>query len=124
VQHAVAAALVTGKAGLDQFTDACVRDSRVQAVRSKVEVERDETFATISADVDITTADGVIHKLSQPAARGSDVNPLSDADLETKLRATAAGWDPRHDISPLISAVWSLDSSADVSGLASLAVPK
>jgi hypothetical protein len=27
VQHAVAAALVTGNAGLDQFTDACVRDS-------------------------------------------------------------------------------------------------
>src|SRR5438874_13811322 len=26
VQHAVAAALVTGKAGVDQFTDACVND--------------------------------------------------------------------------------------------------
>jgi 2-methylcitrate dehydratase PrpD len=124
VQHAVAAALVTGKAGLDQFTDACVRDPRVLALRGKVEVERNEAFSTISADVDITTADGVTHKLSQPAARGSDVNPLSDADLEEKLRTVAAGWNPRHDISPLISAVWSLDNSADVSGLASLAVAK
>ncbi len=33
VQHAVAAALVTGKAGLDQFTDACVRDPQVLAQR-------------------------------------------------------------------------------------------
>jgi 2-methylcitrate dehydratase PrpD len=124
VQHAVAAALVTGKAGLDQFTDACVRDPRVLALRGKLKVERDSAFSTISADVDITTADGVIHKLSQPAARGSDVNPLSDGELEEKLRTAAAGWDPRHDISPLISAIWSLDKSADVSGLASLAVPK
>jgi 2-methylcitrate dehydratase PrpD len=124
VQHAVAAALVNGKAGLDQFTDACVRDPRVLALRGKVAVERDDAFSTISADVDIVTADGVIHKLSQPAARGSDVNPLSDTDLEAKLRTAAAGWNPRHDIAPLIAAIWSLDQSADVSELASLAVAK
>ena len=33
VQHAVAAALVTGKAGLDQFTDACVHDRGAGAAR-------------------------------------------------------------------------------------------
>ena len=38
VQHAVAAALVTGKAGLAQFTDACVNDPAVRALRGKVEV--------------------------------------------------------------------------------------
>src|SRR5260370_31571770 len=40
VQHAVAAALATGKAGLDQFTDACVHDAEVLALRGKVEVLR------------------------------------------------------------------------------------
>jgi hypothetical protein len=35
----------------------------------------------------------------------------------------ASGWDSRHDIAPLIEATWRLDQSADVSGLASLAVP-
>jgi 2-methylcitrate dehydratase PrpD len=123
VQHTVAAALVTGKAGLDQFTDACVHDPNVLALRSRVEVVRDAAFSNIAAAVEITTADGMIHKLSQPAARGSDVNPMSDRDLEQKLRTAAAGWDARHDISPLIDAVWALDTSADVSGLASLAVP-
>jgi 2-methylcitrate dehydratase PrpD len=124
VQHAVAATLMTGKAGLDQFTDACVRDAKVLALRSKVEVERDDAFSTIAADVDITTADGKLHKLSQAAARGSDVNPMSDADLEAKLRTAAAGWEPRYDAGPLISAVWALERSADVSALASLAVPR
>ncbi len=124
VQHAVAAALVTGKAGLNQFTDACVRDPAVLALRGKVEVERDGAFSTIAATVEITTADGTVHKLSQLAARGSDVNPMSDADLEEKLRTAAAGWNLRYDARPLIDAIWALDQSADVSGLASLAVPR
>jgi 2-methylcitrate dehydratase PrpD len=122
--HAVAAALVTGKAGLDQFTDACARDPKVLALRSKVELVRDSAFSTIAAVVEITTADGKIHKLSQPAARGSDVNPMSDKDLEGKLRTAAITWDPQHDVAPLIDAIWALDRSADVSKLASLAVPR
>jgi 2-methylcitrate dehydratase PrpD len=124
VQHAVAAALMTGKAGIDQFTDACVRDPKVLAMRSKVEVVRDPAFSTIAAAVEITTADGKTQKLSQPAARGSDVNPLSDTDLEEKLRSAAAGWNPRHDVAPLVDAIWTLDNSPDVSTLASLAVPE
>jgi 2-methylcitrate dehydratase PrpD len=123
VQHAVAAALVTGKAGLDQFTDACVRDASVQALRSKVEVKRDNSFSTIAAAVEITTSDGVTHKLSQPAARGSDVNPMSDVDLEGKLRTSAAGRDQHFDARPLIDAIWALERSTDVSELMSLAVP-
>jgi 2-methylcitrate dehydratase PrpD len=124
VQHAVAAALVTGQAGLGQFTDGCVGDPKVRTLRSKVEVLRDESFSTIAAAVEITTADGNTHKLAQPAARGSDVNPLSDHDLEGKLRMAAAGWDPDYNVTPLIDAIWALDKTADVSRLAALAVPR
>jgi 2-methylcitrate dehydratase PrpD len=123
VQHAVAAALVFGEAGLDQFTDACVSDPRVTALRRGIEVVRDEGFSTISAAVEITTADGALHRLSQSAAGGSDVNPMSDLDLERKLRACAAAWNARHDVQSLIDAIWSLDKSDDVSGLAAFAVP-
>jgi 2-methylcitrate dehydratase PrpD len=121
VQHAVAAALVFGAAGVEQFTDACVNDPRVLALRRTVEVVRDEKFSTIAAEVEIT-AGGEVHRLSQSAARGSDVNPLSDGDLEQKLRTSAAALNPRHDVQPLIDAVWTLDKAGDVSGLAALAV--
>jgi 2-methylcitrate dehydratase PrpD len=114
--------LVTDNAGIEQFTDACARDPKVLALRSKVEVVRDSAFSIIAAAVEITTADGKTHKLSQPAARGSDVNPMSDKDLEGKLR-TAAGWSPRHAVAPLTDAIWALGKSTDVSRLASLAVP-
>ncbi|HTB02393.1 MAG TPA: MmgE/PrpD family protein [Bradyrhizobium sp.] len=124
VQHAVAAALVTGKAGIEEFTDASVNDPKVRALRGKVTVERDEAFSTIAAAVEITTADGKVHRLSQAAARGSDVNPLDDTGLEEKLRTSAAAWDAGFDATSLISAVWALDRDADVPALMSLAVPR
>jgi 2-methylcitrate dehydratase PrpD len=123
VQHAVAAALVTGKAGVEQFGDACVNDPDVVALRGKVEVRRDEAFATVAAAVEIATADGKTHKLSTKAARGSDGNPMSDNDLEDKLRDAAAAAIPRNDVAPLIDAVWALDKSDDISKLAALTVP-
>jgi 2-methylcitrate dehydratase PrpD len=124
VQHAAAVALLTGHAGLDEFSDARVRDPNVLALRSKVELIRDPAFSTIAAAVEITTADGRIHHRSQSASRGSDANPMSDAELEDKLRIAAAGREPQHDVAMLIDAVWALDGSADVAALASLAVPR
>jgi 2-methylcitrate dehydratase PrpD len=124
VQHGVAAAIVTGKAGVEQFGDACVNDPVVAALRGKVEVVRDASFATVASAVEITTADGKVHKLSQPAARGSDDNPMSDRDLETKLRDAAASWNPRHEVAPLIDAIWQLDRNDDVAALAQLTVPR
>ncbi|MGB7037874.1 MAG: MmgE/PrpD family protein, partial [Xanthobacteraceae bacterium] len=123
VQHAVAAALITGKAGTAQFAQACVDDPAVAALRGKVEVTRDESFSTIAAAVEIATLDGKLYKLAQNAARGSDGNPMSDRDLEAKLRDAAAAWNPRHDVAPLIDAIWTLDTCEDISSLAALTVP-
>ncbi len=124
LQHAVAAALVLGKAGLDQFTDACVNDPKVSAMRRRVFVESDANISTIAVEMEFTTADGKVHKMSTQAARGSAANPLKDSEIERKLRDEAKSWNPKHDIQPLIDAVWSLDRSADVSTLAALTIPR
>jgi 2-methylcitrate dehydratase PrpD len=124
VQHAVAAALLTGKAGLEEFSDACVRDPQVQALRRNVELLRDPSFATVAAAVEIVTADGHTYKLTQAAARGSDANPMSDADLEQKLRDAAATTMPGHDVAPLIEAIWQLEACEDVAKIAALSVPR
>jgi 2-methylcitrate dehydratase PrpD len=123
-QHAVAAALLTGKAGVEQFTDACVNDTRVLALRNKVSVVQDERFQTTSAAVEIATADGKVHKVAQQAARGSESNPMSDKDLEDKLRTAATGTISGNDVTPLIEAIWQLDKSKDIAKLASLTVPR
>ena len=63
LQHAVAAALVLGKAGLDQFTDACVNDPAVTAMRRKIEVASDPALSTIAAEMDFC------HRRRQEAQR-------------------------------------------------------
>lgn len=123
VQHAVAAALLTGKAGPAEFTDACVQDAQITALRDRIAVARDETLSTIAAMVEIATTDGRVHRLSQQAARGSDLNPMTDRDLEDKLGAAAAQWDPRHDIAPLIDAIWHVEDAERIDALAGLTVP-
>ncbi len=69
LQHAVAAALVLGKAGLGQFTDACVNDPAVAAMRRKVEVASDPAISTIAVEMDFWTAEGQKHHVSTKAAR-------------------------------------------------------
>ncbi len=120
VQHAVAAALVFAEAGLAQFTDECARDPAVVAMRRRIAVVRDPAVATVAAEIELTTPDGKAHRLSIPAGRGSPSNPLSDGDLEDKLRAAAKGWRSGCDPAPLIEAVWTLDRSADASQLLAL----
>ncbi|SKA35829.1 2-methylcitrate dehydratase PrpD [Enhydrobacter aerosaccus] len=123
LQHAVAAALVLGKAGLEQFTDACVNDPAVAAMRHRIETASDTSFSTIAAEMDLWTSDGRKHSVSTKAARGSVSNPLKDSEIEQKLRTEAASWQPDHDIQALIDAVWSLDRSDDVSALVAMTVP-
>jgi 2-methylcitrate dehydratase PrpD len=124
LQHAVAAALVLGKAGLDQFTDACVNDPAVKEMRRKVEVAGDPAISTIAVEMDFWTTDGKKHSVSTEAARGSSANPLKDSEIEQKLLDEARSWRPAHDIKPLIDAVWALDKSRDVSNLAAMTVPR
>ncbi len=101
-----------------------MNDPQVSTLRGKVGVVRDESFPPTSAAVEIVTADGQTHRVSQKAARGSAENPMSDNALEAKLRAAARDAIPGHDISPLIAAIWDLDNKQDVSRLATLAVPR
>lgn len=122
LQHAVAAALLLGKAGLEQFTDACVADPAVTALRAKFEVASDPAISTIAAEMDLWTGDGRKHSVATKAARGSSANPLKDSEIEDKLRNEAASWRPGHDVQKLIDAVWALDKSHDVSTLAAMTV--
>ena len=124
VQHAVAAALVTGKAAVEQFGEACVNDPRASSHCAARSRSRDESFATTAAAVEIATADGKRHKLHQRAARGSDDNPMTDRDLEDKLRAAAAHAIPRNDVAALIEAIWTLEDCPDIASLTVLTVPR
>ena len=124
LQHAVAAALVHGKAGLDQFTDACVNDPATIEMRRRIEVTADPRISTIAVEMELWTTDGTHHRASTKAARGSPSNPMKDSEVEAKLRAEAGRWRPGYDVQPLIDAVWSLEKSGDVASLAAMTTPR
>ena len=69
-------------------------------------------------DVAIAAVEGITGK-----EFGSVVNPLTDAEIEAKLRDEAQRWKPGRDVQKLIDAVWSLEKSDDVSTLAALTRP-
>ncbi len=121
-QHSVAVAVLTGAAGLEQYSDAAVRDPAVVALRKKVRVQDDATMTIEAAEVLITLHNGQVLRQLVEQARGGEKHPLSDADLEAKLRDLTAFGRSGCDPAALIEAVWSLDASPDAGRIMSLAV--
>jgi 2-methylcitrate dehydratase PrpD len=107
VHHAVAVALLYGKAGVAEFTDACVRREPVRALRERVVAIPDATLDKAAARLAIVLKDGRTLERYVPAAIGSLEKPMSDGELEDKFRALAAA--SGCDAEKAIGLVWSLD---------------
>jgi 2-methylcitrate dehydratase PrpD len=118
IYHCIAAAIVFGAARERQFTDAAVNDPRVVALRSHVEVKTDADVAAEQCDLDIELSDG--RKLTRHIehAVGSVQSPMSDADLEAKLRDLATDVLPPARISALIDACWRIASLENAAAVA------
>ena len=112
-QHAVAVALARGRAGLAEFSDEAVRDESLRALGRRVHFVDDGGFAVESARVTVHLSDGAALTVDIDMARGSTGRPMSDADIEDKLRTLCAGGGSGIDPQPLIDAVWSIDASFD-----------
>ena len=122
-QHSVAVVLIQGRAGVAQYEDACVNSPDILALRRKVQVSDRPGTAVEAAHVTITLADGKTLSASVPQGRGTPKRPMSDADIETKVRELTRYGCPGLDPGPLIDAIWSLDRNADAGSIMQLAVP-
>jgi 2-methylcitrate dehydratase PrpD len=120
-QHAMAMALSRGRAGLDEFSDASMTDPAARALADNVRFIDDASYVVDAATVTLHKRDGKPVSRHLAAARGSLKAPLSDADIETKLRELcrwgASGCDPQ----PLVDALWSLETLADAGAVMPLA---
>lgn len=124
VYHAVAAALVHGAAGEAQFSDACVRDPRVTALRSRVNTREDATIGRTEARVTIRTRDGRAFARHVEHALGTLARPMSDADLEVKFRGLAQAALPSVQVEEIIKLCWRIAALEDAGALARAAVPQ
>ena len=116
VFHA-AAALGHGAALEAQFSDACVLDPVVVALRRRVDAEPDPTVAKMEAYVAIELTDGRRIEHHVPHAVGSGERPMADGDIEKKARALGIGVLPAAQIDALVSACWSAEELSDARSL-------
>ena len=121
VQHSVAVVLLTGKAGLAQFSDSAVNDPVALDLRRKVRVEDDPSMTIQAADVYITLINGQVLSKRVEHARGSEQLPLTDSELEDKLKDLTAFGGSGISPQPLIEAIWNLDSSPEAGRVMALA---
>jgi 2-methylcitrate dehydratase PrpD len=116
-QHAVAVALTRGRAGLAEFSDEAVRDLSLKSLGSKVSFVDDDSYSVDAAKVVLKIAGGQSIEILIETARGAVARPLSDRDLEDKVRALCTYGKSGIDPEPLIQAVWGVEKSEDVGQL-------
>lgn len=116
-QHAVAVSLTRGKAGLAEFSDQAVSDTSLRALGAKVAFVDDASFAVEAATVKLHLRGGQRLEVAIDIARGARGKPLSDQDIENKVRTLCEYGGSGCNPEPLIDAVWSMDRAADVGQL-------
>jgi 2-methylcitrate dehydratase PrpD len=119
--HAVAMALATGRAGLDEFSDASVARAPAQGLAARLRFVDDSHFAVEAAQVTLHLQGGREIARRVDMARGSLQAPLSDQDLERKLDTLCAWGGSGCDAGRLAQAVWALDDAQDAGAVMALA---
>ena len=123
IHHTAAVAMLFGTASVRDYETATVTDSQVQAFRAKVRAELAPDLPRGAARVTAILSDGRHLGATVVHPRGSEAQPLSDTDIETKVRDCAAAGSPDCDVQRVIDLVWNLDAKADTRALMAALVP-
>jgi 2-methylcitrate dehydratase PrpD len=117
IHHSVAVVFLFGAAGVREYSDAVVTDPAVAAFRERVHAEIDPAIPVGAARVSARTTGGKLFTTQVMHARGSLQLPMTDADIDRKVRDLASIGCPTCDIGRVIDAVWELDRADDVRSL-------
>ena len=123
IHHTAAVALLFGAAGLREYSPDIVADERVGAFRSRVRAKLDSALPRGAARVELTLRNGRAISATVLDARGSAAHPLSDAEIEAKVRELGKLSKPRN-VAAIIDAVWRLDSAPNVHELMKFAAAR
>ncbi len=118
VSHAVAAAIVHGKVGEAEFSDAAVRDAVTIALRDRVTTTIDPAIAEDQVRIAITLTNGARLEKYIEHAVGSARNPMSDLQIEAKFRGLADGILPPDRVRRLMDLCWNIEKAPAASQLA------
>jgi 2-methylcitrate dehydratase PrpD len=125
VPYAVAAAVVTGSAGIAAFLDPAREDPRIQELARRVEVRGDPSMSMRSAGeptarVSVALHDGRVLSGTSTIVRGDAENPVPREVLVEKFLGLAGRALPLDRAEQVVEAVTALDTLKDVRDLTAL----
>ncbi len=123
VYHACAAALLFGRAGVAEFSDACVNDPDVIALRARVEARADPAIGEAASEITLTLRDGRTLRKQVEHAIGSLERPMTDADLDRKFHGLVDPILGAAGAEALLTLCSELPRAADVRALVAAARP-
>jgi len=115
IYHSAAVGLTRGKAGLQEYTDDAVNDPKVRSVRERVTATADNSITEDQSHIEVETVDGrkLVRFVEQ--SLGNVHRPLSDSQLEDKLRDQSIPLLGEAQVEKLIALCWKIDQLEDVS---------
>lgn len=102
----MAAAILDGKVGLESFTDAAVQRPEAQELLRRVEVYEEGDPLPRRAVVEVELRSGERRSCRVEALRGGAQLPLTEAELEAKLRDCVAFAGLEMNVDGFLSEVW------------------
>ena len=117
VYHAAAIALLEGRAGPRQFSDAAVQASTTVALRKKITAVVDPAVKESQADVTVLLRDGTKRQVFVTQAIGSAENPMTDTMLTDKVTDLMDGVLPPARIKEVIQTCWDIEKLPDAARL-------
>jgi 2-methylcitrate dehydratase PrpD len=121
--YSIAVMLIRGRAGLEEFSDAAIRDAEVLELAQKVRYELDPTIdypRHFSGHVRITLSDGRVLEENQPYPRGGLESPIPPEEIVEKFRANARLALPVDRVSQIVETVSNLENLPSIAGLGNL----
>jgi len=117
IHHCAAVSFLFGAAGLTQFEDATVHDPAVVALRARTRAMLDPNSPRGAATATVRTLDGRTLTETVAHAKGSTEQPLTDAEIEAKVRDLAFHGGFSGSINAVIAALWRLDTMPTIAPL-------
>ena len=118
IHHCAAVALLFGAAGLREFSDAAVHDPAVVVLRSLTQARLNAASPKGAATVTVRTIDGRTLETTVLHPKGSAARPLSNQEIEDKVRDLALYGGFRGPIDRIITTLWQLDTLPSIDALA------
>jgi 2-methylcitrate dehydratase len=114
--YVTAAIVAFRELGPHQYDDALYNDSELHRLAEGVSIAADPEYASMypAARVTMTLADGTRLERFVQRPPGHPDNPLTDSDIEAKLRSLAAGYVNDETLAEIIDATWRLEEFDDI----------